>query len=139
MKLFCFHGGRRQRGGFNLVEATFSIGIFSFGFLTLAPLLALGMKMARLGRNDQATAQVAQTLIEEAKQGTLATSVIYFDIQGNPLTSAQSAAFTVQSTSQLVSGSNSLTQLKLQITPLGAPDRARTYAVIYPTPPPPTP
>jgi type II secretory pathway pseudopilin PulG len=63
--------GKKQRGGFSLVEATFSIGLLSFGFLTLAPLLALGLKTARHARDDRATAQIAQTLIEDAKQGTL--------------------------------------------------------------------
>jgi len=132
-------GGKRQRGGFSLVEATFSIGLVSFGVLTLAPLLALGLKTARLARDDRATAQIAQTLTEEAKQGTLASGTVYLDIQGTPLSSAQTAAYTAQSTSQTVAGSGSLTQLKLQITPLGAPDRTRIYAVVFQTPPSPAP
>ena len=140
MKFFLFHhGGKQQRGGFSLVEATFSIGLMSCGFLTLAPLLALGLKTARLARDDRATAQIAQTLIEEARQGTLASGTVYLDIQGTPLNSAQTAAYAAQSTSQTVVGSNSLTQMKLQITPLGAPDRTRIYAVVFQTPPVPAP
>ena len=124
------------------MEATFSIGLMSFGFLTLSPLLALGLKTARLARDDRSTSQIAQTLIEEAKQGTLASGTVYLDIQGTPLNSANStpmAAYAAQSTSQTVMGSSSLTQMTLQITPLGAPDRKRIYAVVFPTPPPPAP
>ena len=40
MNSFCIGSGKKkQRGGFSLVEATFSIGLLSVGFLTLAPLL----------------------------------------------------------------------------------------------------
>jgi len=133
-------GEKRQRGGFSLVEATFSIGLLSFGFLTLAPLLALGLKTARLTRDDRATAQIAQTLIEDARQGTLAPGTVYLDIQGTALTSSATnstpmAAYTAQSTSVTpYQGSASLTQMTLRVTPLGAPDRARTYAVVYQTP-----
>jgi uncharacterized protein (TIGR02598 family) len=119
------------------VEATFSIGLLSFGFLALAPLLAMGLKTARLARNNRATAQIAQTLIEEAKQGTLAPGTVYLDIQGTVLNSANSiqmAAYTAQSTSQTVAGSASLTRLTLRIAPLGAPDRARIYAVVFQAP-----
>ena len=132
-------GEKKQRGGFSLVEATFSIGLLSFGFLSLAPLLALGLKTARLARDDRATAQVAQTLIEEAKQGTLSPGTVYLDIQGTALNSAQTAAYTAQSISQTVVGSASLTRLTLQVTPLGAPNRARIYAVVSQTPPVPVP
>ena len=128
-----FSGGKKQRGGFSLVEATFSIGLLSFGFLALAPLLALGLKTARLARNDRATAQIAETLVEEARQGTLASGTAYLDLEGAPCSSAQ-AAYTVQSTTQTVSAIASLTQLKLQVTPLGAPDRTRIYAVVFQTP-----
>ena len=135
MKPFFFqHGRKRQRGGFSLVEATFSIGLFGFGLLTLAPLLALGLKTARLARDDRGTVQIAQTLIEEARQGTLATGTVYLDIQGTPLNSAQTAAYTAQTTSQPVAGNSSLTSLNLQITPVGAPGRTRIYAVVFQTP-----
>jgi uncharacterized protein (TIGR02598 family) len=136
-------GKKRQRGGFSLVEATFSIGLLSFGFLTLAPLLALGLKTARLARDDRATAQIAQTLTEEARQGTLASGTIDLDIQGTVLNSANStpmAAYTAQSTSVTpYLGNASLTQTTLRVTPIGAPDRTRIYAVVYPTPPLPVP
>jgi uncharacterized protein (TIGR02598 family) len=128
-------GEKRKRGGFSLAEATFSIGLFSFGFLSLVPLLALGLKTARLARNDRSTAQIAQTLIEEARQGTLASGTVYLDIQGTALKSSQSAAYSEQSTSQTDLERASLTRLTLRVTPLGAPDRTRIYAVVFPTPP----
>lgn len=130
MKLFLFNRGRKKRGGFSLVECAFSIGIVSFGILTLAPLLALGMKTSRFARDDRATAQIAQTLIEKARQGTLAPGTAYLDFEGASCPSSQ-AAFTAQSTSTSVAGQITLTQTTLRLTPLGAPDQARTYAVVY--------
>jgi len=128
-------GEKKRRGGFSLAEATFSIGLLSFGFLALAPLLGMGLKTARLARDDRATAQIAQTLTEEARQGTLAAGTVYLDIQGSVLTSAQAAAYSAKSTSVTpYLGNASLTQMRLQITPLGAPDRMRTYVVVYQAP-----
>ena len=117
------------RGGFSLVEATLSLGLMSFGFLTLAPLLAIGLKTTRFVRDDRAGAQIAATLIEEAKQGTLAAGTAYLDLQGNSPTTAP--AFTAQTSFQSVPGSASLQRLTLRIVPLGAPDRARTYVVVF--------
>ena len=129
-------GQRNRRGGFSLVEATFSLGILSFGFLSLAPLLAMGLASARLARDDRATAQIAQTLIEDGRQGTLVSGTLYLDIQGTALTSAQMAAYTAKTTSVTpYLGNAALTQLTLQVTPLGAPDRTRFYAAVFPTPP----
>ncbi len=96
----------------------------------LAPLLALGLKSARNAQDDRATAQIAQTLTQEAQQGTLPTGTIYLDFQGVPCSASQ-AAFTVQSTSQSIAGDASLTRLTVQVTPVGAPDRARTYALVF--------
>jgi hypothetical protein len=95
-------------------------------------LLALGLKDSRLARNDRATAQIAQTLIEEAEQGTLAPGTGYLDFEG-ACCDPSHAAYTAQSTSQTT---GSLTRMTVQITPLGAPDRARIYAVVFQTPPP---
>jgi Tfp pilus assembly protein PilV len=140
MKSFRIQSGEREKkGGFTLAEAIFSIGVFSFGFLSLAPMLALGLKLARQARDDRGTALVAQTLIEEAKQGTLASGTVYLDDQGTALNSSQAAVYAAQSTSQTATASASLTQLTLQITPLGAPGRVRIYAALFPTPPLPAP
>jgi len=128
---------RRRRGtarsGFSLVEATLSLGILSVGFLSLAPLLAMGLKTARRAHNNRDTIQIAQSLVEEAKQGTLAAGTTYFDFQGNPIDCTQ-AAYTAQSAFLPVTGSSTLTRLTLVVTPLGAPDRARNYAVVFSTP-----
>ncbi len=101
----------------------------SFSFLTLAPLLGLGMKTARLARDDRASAQIARTLVEEAKQGTLGTSTAYLDDQGTPC-SPVDAAFVVQPVTQATG--NAASQLTLRVTPVGAPGRARVYAVVLP-------
>lgn len=115
------------------MEVTLSLGILSFGFLTLAPLLALGLKTARQAHATQDTAQIAQSLVEEAKQGTLSTGTTYLDFQGNPTTLSQ-AAYSAQSTLIPVTGNATLTRLTIRITPTGTPDRARTYAAVFSAP-----
>ncbi len=133
MKPIFDFGKKKKRGGFSLVEATFSLGLLSSAFLILAPLLALGFKTARLARDNRATAEIAQTLIEKARQGTLATGTAHLDFQGNVCTSDQ-AVFTEKSTLAPFAGNTMLTQLTLQVTPMGAPDRVRTYAVVFQAP-----
>jgi uncharacterized protein (TIGR02598 family) len=125
--------GQKQRGGFSLVEASFSIGLLSCGFLTLAPLLAMGLQSARLARDDRATAQIAQTLMQEAQQGTLGSGTLCFDFTGAPCAATQ-AVFTAQEKVQAVGGSSALSQLTLTVSPVGAPSRARTYALVFQAP-----
>ena len=115
------------------MEATLSLGILSFGLLSLTPLLIVGLKTARMAQNNRETAPIAQSLIEEAKQGTLSTGTAYLDAQGAPAI-ANSAAYSAQSAFQSVTGSPTLTRLTLRITPLGAPNRARIYAVVFSAP-----
>lgn len=132
MKLFSAYTGRRHsRGGFSLVEATISIGVMSLGMLTLVPLLAVGMKSSRFARDDRTTSQIAQTLVEEAKQGTLPAQTLYFDETGATCAAAE-ATFIAQPA--VDSFAASLSRVTLRVTPVGAPDRARTYAVVYPAP-----
>ena len=126
-------GRKKKRGGFSLVEATFSLGLLSSAFLILAPLLALGFKTARLARDNRATAEIAQTLIEKARQGTLSQGTANLDFQGNICASDQ-ASYTEKSTLTPFTGNTSLTRLTLQVTPVGAPDRVRTYAVVFQAP-----
>jgi type II secretory pathway pseudopilin PulG len=135
----------RQRGrlrGFSLVEAVFSIGVMSFGFLSLAPLLALGLGNAHAARENRATAQIATTLIEQARQGTLVAGNTYLDSAGNPCSGPTGAAFVAQSTlTGIGAGANassspaSLTRLILRVAPIDRPGSARTYADQFPTPP----
>ncbi len=115
------------------MEATLSLGVLSLAFLTLTPLLAVGQKSARLSHSSRDTTQIAQTMIEEAKQGTLSSGTTYLDSQGN-VANSTGAAYSAQSTLQSVAGSASLTKLTLLITPMGAPDRAQTYAIVFTTP-----
>jgi len=134
MKPLSFHKKSRTRGGFNLVEATLSLGILSFALLSLTPLLTLGLNTARVAHSSRDSAQIAQSLIEEAKQGALPAGVAYLDFEGNPASSSATAAYKAQSTFSAVPGSTTLTRLTLLITPVGAPSRAQTYAVVIPTP-----
>ena len=121
------------------MEGVFSIGVMSFGFLALAPLLGLGLTDARGARENRAGAEIAATLIEQAKQGTLAANPVYFDSAGQPCDNANQAAYAAQETAQPVAaiagGAASLTRLTLRVTPLGRPAAARTYADVFPTAP----
>jgi type II secretory pathway pseudopilin PulG len=137
MKLFRFKFGRKRRGGFSLVEGVLSLGIMSFGFLALAPLLVLGVGSAHLAHVNRATAQIAATLVEQARQGTLGAGPVYFDSTVQPCAFNQ-AAYAVQPAEQSITGAGGaapLIRLTLRITPIGVPGAARTYADVFPTPP----
>lgn len=128
---------RESRRGFSLVESVLSVGIMSFGFLALVPLLALGMNGARMAQENRAMAQIAGTLIEEAKQGTLAAGPLYFDSASNPITAAQ-AAYTVQESvtefAPGLNGSGPLSRLILRISPRELRG-TRIYADVFSTAP----
>jgi uncharacterized protein (TIGR02598 family) len=138
MKLIRFRARRKRRHGFSLVEGVISIGVVSFGFLALAPLLVVGMNGAREARENRTTAQIAATLIEEARQGTPAARGLPFDAQGRSCTPA-AAIYTVDETQQTIpdaaGAATPLTRLTLRVAPLGLPGAARTYADVFPTPP----
>jgi hypothetical protein len=91
--------------------------------------MGLGLKTSRWGRDDRLSAQIARTLAEEEKQGTLGAGPAYLDDQGAAC-SARSAAFVVQPVIQ--SAGASASQLLLQVQPVGAPERAWVYAVVLP-------
>ena len=130
MKRIRFHRGRcSARGGFNLVEVSFTIGVLSLAIVTLGPLLGMGLKTSCSARDDRMSAQIARAFTEEAKQGTLGTTTAYLDYRGvacSPL----SAAFVVQPVTHSAGSVGS--QLALRITPVGDPGRARVYAVVLP-------
>jgi hypothetical protein len=68
-------------------------------------------------------------MAEEEKQGTLGAGPAYLDDQGAAC-SPLSAAYIVQ---PVVQGAGSAaSQLLLQVTPVGAPQRAWVYAVVLP-------
>ena len=136
-QFFAPHPRRRSCRGFSLVEAVLSIGMMSFGFLAMAPLLGLGITSARLPRENRATAQIATTLIEQAKQGTAFTTP-YFDSTSSPSTATQAAYFVQETTTTFAPGSvgsGPLSRLCLRIAPVASVGGARTYADVYPTPP----
>ena len=130
MKRMRFHRGRcSARGGFNLVEVSFTIGVLSLAIVTLGPLLGMGLKTSRGARYDRMSAQIARTFTEEAKQGTLGTATAYLDDQGAAC-SPLNAAYVVQPVTQ--NAGNVGAQLALRVTPLGALGHARVYAVVLP-------
>lgn len=129
MKRIRFHRGSRSQRGFNLVEVCITMGILSVAIVTMGPLMGLGLKDSRLARDDRASAQIARTLAEEARQGTLGAGLLSLDDQGAPC-SPLSAAFVAQTVTRNVGNASS--QLALRVTPVGAPGHARVYAVVLP-------
>ena len=130
MKGIRFHrGSRSARGGFNLVEVSFTIGILSLAIVTLGPLMGFGLKTSRGARDDRTSAQIARTLTEEAEQGTLGAGPVYLNDQGGAC-SPLNAAFIAQPVTQ--AAGTSASQLALRVTPVGAPGHARVYAVVLP-------
>lgn len=119
---------RRSLQGFSLVEAAFSISLLSFGFLSLAPLLALGITTSHHARAHRAMAEVAQSLVEQARQGLLVAGTSYLSAAGQACARA-GAIYTVQSTLNDFDGTE---KIVLRIIPVGAPAEARTYAVVIP-------
>jgi type II secretory pathway pseudopilin PulG len=119
----------RRCQGFSLVEAAFSIGVLSFGFLSLAPLVGLGLASARQARDGQLTAQIATTLVQQAREGTLTTGSGYCDDQGATCAST-SACYQTLTTETILAGN--CTRLTIQVTPVGNPTRSQDYAVILP-------
>lgn len=88
---------------FSLVEVTLAIGVVSFGFIGLLGLLPAGMTTFRSSMNTSIGSQIAQRVIDEARQtdfdqlveGTAAGSirelapVRYFDDEGNEVEEAE--------------------------------------------------
>jgi uncharacterized protein (TIGR02598 family) len=119
----------RSCQGFSLVEAAFSLGVLSFGFLSLAPLVGLGLTSARQARDGQLAAQIATTLAEQAREGTLTSGSGYCDNQGAVCSSAN-ACYQTQTTETTLTGN--CTRLTIQVTPIGNPNRPQDYAVVLP-------
>jgi uncharacterized protein (TIGR02598 family) len=117
--------------GFSLVEASVSMGALSVAFLTLAPLLGLGLGTARQSRDGQLAAEIARSLASEAREGTLAAGSGYCDGEGNACAQT-SACFLTQTTETALAGN--CTRLAIQVTPVDAPNRPSSYAVVLPPP-----
>jgi type II secretory pathway pseudopilin PulG len=134
MKPIRFPTRRTARQGFSLVEGVFSLGVMSFGFLALAPLLVVGMKGAQAARETRTSAVIATGLAEQARQGVAVTGRLYFDSAGQSCAVA-SAAYLAQATVQPLSPpATTLSIASLRVTPLGRPANVRTYADVFPTP-----
>jgi hypothetical protein len=97
--------------------------------LSLGPLVGLGLTSARQARDNQLTAQIAQTLTEQAREGTLTSGSGYCDDQGAVCTST-GAYYQTQTTETMLAGN--CTRVTIQITPIGNPNRLQEYAVVLP-------
>jgi uncharacterized protein (TIGR02598 family) len=133
MKLFHFKSRRKIRA-FSLVESALSVGILSFGFLSVVPLVDLGLNSAREARAHRATAQIAEMLMDQARQGTLVAGSAYFDNQETACPSPVGAAYRAQTTLATAVATTGLTRLTVQVTPLATPNRSQFYAVMFPPP-----
>jgi Tfp pilus assembly protein PilV len=122
---------RKNRLGFSLVEAALSVGVLSFGFLSLGPILGLGLTSARQGRDSRISAQIAENLSDEARQGTSIAGTAYCDDTGAACPQAV-ARYRTQTTLSALAGN--CTQLAVQVTPLATPNRPFHYAVVLPPP-----
>ncbi len=129
MKLFRLARIKKARQGFSLVEAAFSLGILSFGFLSLAPLVGLGLTSARQARDGQLSAQIATTIAEQAREGALTNGSGYCDNQG-AVCASSIACYQTQTTESTVAGN--CTRLTIQVAPIGNPHHAQSYAVVLP-------
>jgi Tfp pilus assembly protein PilV len=119
----------KSNQGFSLVEAALSLGILSFGFLSIAPLVGLGLTSARQARDGQLTAQIAQTLTEQAREGTLTSGSGFCDGQGAVCPST-SACYKTLTTETILAGN--CMRVTIRITPIGNPSRLQEYAVVLP-------
>jgi len=119
----------KARQGFSLVESAISLSILSFGMLSLAPLVGLGLTSARQARDSQLTAQIATTIAEQAREGTLTNGVGYVDNQG-AVCGSSTACYQTQTTESTVAGN--CTRLTIQVAPIGNPNRVQAYAVVLP-------
>jgi Tfp pilus assembly protein PilV len=128
MKFFRLARIRRSQG-FSLVEAAFSLGVLSFGFLSLTPLVGLGLTSSRQARNGQLTAQIAMNFAEQAREGMLTAGSGYCDNQGAACAST-TACYRTQTTETTLAGN--CTRLTIQVMPIGNPTRAQDYAVVLP-------
>jgi uncharacterized protein (TIGR02598 family) len=122
---------RKSRLGFSLIESAFSVGILSFGFLSLAPVLGLGLDSARAARDRQLSAQIAETLEDQAREGALPAGSSGFDDQGEPC--AQAVAQFQAATSETALPGN-CTRVIIQVTAADSPGRPLDYAVVLPKP-----
>jgi Tfp pilus assembly protein PilV len=120
---------RKSRLGFSLIEAAFSVGILGFGFLSLAPVLGLGLDSARAARDRQIGAQIAETLADAAREGALPAGPSSFDDRGGVCAPA-GAQFEATTIETALPGN--CTRVTIQVVPVDAPGRPLDYAVVLP-------
>ena len=127
-----FRSARIKNGaGFSLVEVTLSVGVLGFGFISLAPLMGLGLTTARQARDGRISAQIAETLTDEARDGTLMPGSAFYNDEG-VLSPAAGACYQVRTALNALAGN--CTRLTIQVTPVATSNRPLDYAVVLPPP-----
>jgi type II secretory pathway pseudopilin PulG len=137
MKFYLSRRRKRVRA-FSLAEAALSVGLLSFGFLSAVPLIGLGANAAREARTGRVAAQIAETLVQQAQQGTLSPGTAYFDSAENVCPSAGGASYEAKTSLASAAGApggGTLVRLTVQVMPLGAPTHSECYAVDLPPSP----
>ena len=97
---------RRARGAFSLVEVVLAIGIVSFAFVGLFGLLPAGLGIFRQAMDNSVGSQIVQRLVNEAQQTDFptltaeasATTLRYFDDQGNEVQAVNDSIYTAEIT-----------------------------------------
>jgi uncharacterized protein (TIGR02598 family) len=119
----------KSRLGFSLVEAALSVGVLSFGFLSLVPMLGLGLASTHQARDNRISAQIAQGLADQAREGTLTAGTAYCDNEGAACLQSGASYQTVTTLGTMAGG---CTRLAVQVTPVATPNRPLDYAVVLP-------
>lgn len=140
---------RGQTEGFSLVEMASSLGIISFGLVTLLSLLPLGLRLSAQARETTAEAQIAQYLSNLARQTDsaqlqtiLEPTVHHFDRDGLAVredsseacfraTLARTGATTAESSADSISGAR-LATLHIRLATNQKPGEERLFPVHLP-------
>ncbi|HSI84972.1 MAG: Verru_Chthon cassette protein B [Candidatus Methylacidiphilales bacterium] len=84
-------GRRAGRGGFSLAEVIISLGVVSFGMLSILGMLPVGLSMFNKARSNTVEAQIVQGISNEilltdfGHLAAMADQTFYFDNEGKSL------------------------------------------------------
>lgn len=94
------HQSRASARGFSLVEVTLTIGILSFGLLSIMGLFPVGLRVLQQASDQVAESQIAQTLSGTALltpfsqiEALYGQGVFYFSEEGDLLPTADGARY----------------------------------------------
>ena len=92
------------------------MGILSFGFLSLAPLLGLGITSAHQARDNRISAQIAESLSDQAREGMLTVGTAYCNNEGTPC-AQNGASYMTRTTLDAIAGGCSGSRFKSSRSP----------------------